>query len=101
MTQSFGKNGAFAIPFNGVTLFTIASDEGGWEHVSVHADGESGKRIPTWGEMCYVKDLFWKADECVMQLHPPKSDYVNNHPCVLHLWRPLFEEIPRPSKVMV
>ena len=51
--------------------------------------------------MCYVKGLFWEDHECVMQLHPPKSDYVNNHPYCLHMWRPLDVEIPRPDAFMV
>jgi hypothetical protein len=38
--------------------------------------------------MCHVKELFFDADECVMQLHPPKSEYVNCHQYCLHLWRP-------------
>lgn len=56
---------------------------GGWEHVSV----SYSNRCPTWEEMCRVKDIFWYDNECVVQFHPPKSEYVNNHPCCLHLWR--------------
>ena len=66
-------------------LVVVSSGTGkhaeGWEHVSVSADG----RCPTWDEMCWVKDLFWTEDECTMQLHPPKSDYVNCHPHCLHI----------------
>jgi hypothetical protein len=54
-----------------------------WEHVSVSARD----RCPTWEEMCWVKELFWGDGECVLQFHPPKADYVNCHPFVLHLWR--------------
>ena len=69
----------------------------GWEHVSVSLDD----RCPEWDEMCFVKELFWEDEECVMQLHPPKSDYVNRHPYVLHLWRPLDGKIPRPKRIQV
>ena len=56
-----------------------------WEHVSV-----SGNRFcPNWAEMCWVKDVFWEDEECVVQYHPPKSDHINVHPFVLHLWRPI------------
>ena len=56
----------------------------GWEHVSVsRADG----RMPSWLEMKKVKELFWRDDECVVQYHPPKSDYVNIADGCLHLWR--------------
>lgn len=56
-----------------------------WEHVSVSI--EKKNRCPTWEEMCFAKDLFWDETECVLQFHPPKSVYVNNHPYVLHLFR--------------
>lgn len=54
-----------------------------WEHVSVSCPN----RTPTWEEMTAVKDLFWGSDETVIQFHPPKADYVNQHQFCLHLWR--------------
>lgn len=47
--------------------------------------------------MCFVKDLFWSDDECVIQFHPPHSDYVNYHPHCLHLWNPIGIDIPLPD----
>ena len=68
-----------------------------WEHVSVsYAD-----RIPCWETMCQIKDLFWSPEDCVVQYHPPHSEYVNCHPNVLHLWRPLGADLPRPPTWMV
>ena len=69
----------------------------GWEHVSV----STRKHCPFWDEMAYVKALFWKDEEAVMQLHLPQSEYVNNHPYCLHLWRPIGAEIPLPPRSMV
>jgi hypothetical protein len=95
--------GAFEVPGpHGRTLRIIASsgDEEldiHWEHVSVSLS----TRCPNWTEMCYVKDLFWDDEETVMQLHPPKSQYVNNHPYCLHLWRPLRVTIPTPPQITV
>ena len=90
---------------DGVELQFIASWGGGWEHVSVKACIEPGLawelRIPTWDEMCFVKETFWADDECAFQLHPPKVDYVNTHPCVLHLWRPVGGGILMPPKNFV
>lgn len=63
-----------------------------WEHVSVSLKN----RCPNWDEMCFVKDLFWDPEECVMQLHPPRSQWINVHPHCLHLWRPKNETIPLP-----
>lgn len=68
-----------------------------WEHVSVSLKN----RCPRWSEMCFVKDLFWGAEDAVMQLHPPKSTYINNHPFCLHLWRPVNDSIPLPPKIAV
>lgn len=88
------KSGAFKIYVNGKSFFVIASSDGGWEHVSVSPKNQ--KRCPTWEEMCTVKDMFFEPEEVVMQLHPAHSEYVNNHPYCLHLWRPLEREIPLP-----
>jgi len=51
-----------------------------WEHLSVtvRRDGKQAERTPTWAEMCWLKDLFWDKTDCVMQLHPPEAEYVNN-----------------------
>ncbi len=69
----------------------------GWEHVSV----STKRRIPNWTEMAFVKDLFWSDDECVVQFHPPKSEYVNNHAFVLHLWRHKTLPFPMPPSILV
>ncbi len=75
----------------------IFSWGGGWEHVSV----SHSHRCPTWEEMCRVKDMFWNEDECVVQYHPPKSEYVNNHPYCLHLWRKCGEDFELPPKEFI
>lgn len=99
--ESYGNNGVFMI--NSLKLKTVlacqASDGLEWEHVSVSAS--TPKRCPNWEEMCFVKDMFWDAEDCIIQYHPPKSDYVNCHPYVLHLWRPIGIEIPRPPFILV
>ena len=114
-TPAAGNNGAFDVesPEPGWRLALICSDSSEpseetkgwprWEHVSVHAYRGGGRqlRIPTWKEMCYVKRLCWDAEDVVMQLHPRESEYVNNHPAVLHLWRPLDATIPEPPSAMV
>lgn len=87
----------------------LASDgEGGqtgWEHVSVTVSYRSGKktveRIPTWNEMCVVKNVFWRQDECVVQYHPPDRNYVNTHKHCLHLWRSTDQGFPVPPEIFV
>jgi hypothetical protein len=78
-------------------LRVIASDGLGWDHVSVSLVD----RCPTWDEMCFIKDQFWTEEECVIQFHPPKSEYVNCHPFCLHLWKKQGESIQTPPSVMV
>jgi hypothetical protein len=58
-------------------------------------------RTPTWGEMDQVVQLFWDAEDAVMQLHPPRSTWVNHHPHCLHLWRPTEAAIPLPPPIFV
>lgn len=58
-------------------------------------------RTPTWAEMCKIKGIFWDDEDCVVQFHPPKSEYVNNHPHVLHLWRATNQLLPQPDSLMV
>jgi hypothetical protein len=102
--KSYGNNGAFRIPHNGLIIATISSDEIGWEHVSVSIKKKNGTQInrcPTWEEMCLVKDLFWDDEDVVIQYHPKKSEYINNHKYCLHLWRPNNKNFETPSKYMV
>lgn len=100
--DSYGNNGAFTVPRfrrkkDKTPLAVIASDQDGWEHVSVsHA-----ARIPKWREMCLIKSIFWDAEDAVMQLHPADSRHINNHPNCLHLWRPVDQIIPLPPDYMV
>lgn len=89
--------GAFKVPYGKLTLFVIASHGAGWDHVSVSLL----TRTPTWDEMCFIKDLFFESEDCVIQYHPPKSQYKNVHPFCLHLWRPQNEAIPMPPEFMV
>jgi len=59
-------------------------------------------KCPSWEVMCRIKEIFFGDDECVMQLHPPKADWVNNHKYCLHLWKPINGEvIPRPPAIFV
>ena len=94
---SYGFNGAFALRRGTICYLLIISDGGGWDHVSVQVV-ERGKkrRLPTWEEMTWIKDLFFDAEEPVIQYHPPRSQYVDVNPWVLHLWRPQCAEIPVP-----
>lgn len=84
--------GMFIVPFKDIKLYIIASHGGKWDHVSVSLND----RCPTWEEMCFVKDLFFEEPDCVIQYHPPNSEYINTCENALHMWRPQDLEIPMP-----
>lgn len=84
------------VKFKGV-LQVLASSGDGWEHVSV----SRSDRVPSWAEMCFIKELFWEPEDCVVQYHPPESQYKNFHPRCLHLWRPLDAPLPVPPRELV
>ncbi len=101
-TEADGMNGAFIIPFhNSKTidrLGVIASDQEGWEHVSVtrQTGPKSHKLCPSWEMMCRVKRAFWDDEETVVEFHVPMAEWVNEHPGCLHLWKKTGYEFPRP-----
>jgi hypothetical protein len=117
--DSLGMNGLFVIPMSkslhkverwAVCMVSDGTGEATkdivpWEHVSLRIEQRHGTSVsshtPTWEEMCAIKDLFWREDEVVMQLHPAKANYVNVHQNVLHLWRPRNQEIPLPPLIAV
>jgi len=68
-----------------------------WQHVSVSLPN----RCPNWVEMSFIKDLFWSDEETVMQFHPKKSEYINNHPYCLHLWRKRGENFKLPPSILI
>ena len=92
-------NGIYKVYVAGRSFRVVASNGGGWDHVSVspcHA-----KRYPTWEEMCAIKDMFFGENERVVQYHPPKSEYVNAHPYCLHLWKWQGGDFPAPPAIFV
>jgi hypothetical protein len=108
-TARDGNNGLFYLdsPRPGWKLAVIASDGEGWEHISLQAFRYKGigaliqSRTPQWDEMCYAKDQFWDAEDLCIQVHPRHSEYVNCHPNVLHIWRPIGIEIPTPDQYLI
>ncbi len=117
--EADGNNGAFRIPFTydphnviidkavkpSHVFNVIVSDGESWDHVSVHVSIELRAvrtvRTPSWDEMCFIKNLFFEAEEACMQIHPPASRYVNHHPSTLHLWRSHNRSIQMPPLFMV
>jgi hypothetical protein len=81
------------------TASLICSWGAGWEHVSICPMRKS--YTPSWDDMCRLKDVFFKDDEAVIQIHPPKAEYVNNMPNCLHLWRCTYKDMVLPPSILV
>ena len=70
----------------GTCTLMWCDNEAGWEHVSISP--KKKYKMPTWNDMCQLKDIFFNSDEEVLQLHPKRSEYVNIMENCLHLWKP-------------
>lgn len=88
---------AFRVRLDGVKLLAIveveAVDGELWGHMSVSAS--TPKRIPTWPELRWCKEYFL-GDRKAIQVLPPRAEYVNLNPNVLHLYAPLDRD-PLPD----
>jgi len=100
-TDEDGFNVAFGfhMPGEARLICVIASDGEGWQHVSVSFGPNPS--TPSWKVMRFIKNIFWGDDQWVIQFHPVKSEYVNNHPGCLHLWKPVGKEFPVPDTILV
>lgn len=97
--QTSQDGGCGFVQFGKVRASVIWSFGGGWEHVSMAPYRHS--YVPSWDDMCRLKDMFFYDTEWVVQFHPPASEYVNNVANCLHLWRPTAEALPTPPSWMV
>ena len=90
--------GVFNIPFKSHKLRVVCAPmDSEWQHVSVSLKN----RCPNWDEMSFIKDLFWGEEQTVVQFHPKKDAYVDNHPNCLHLWRKKDTEYELPPSIYV
>jgi LmbE family N-acetylglucosaminyl deacetylase len=62
-----------------------------WAHLSVSAPA----RVPSWAELRWAKEHFL-GDRKAISVMPPRSEYINHHPHVLHLFASL-ERDPLPD----
>lgn len=65
----------------------IEGDGKNWVHLSV----SKRKQCPSWDELVQVKELFLGKEALALQLLPPRSEWVNDHPFCLHLYQCLDE----------
>lgn len=96
-TANDGMGGKYYDSSSNKFLNFIFSYQMGWEHLSVSMPN----KMPSWDQMCKMKDIFWNKDEACVQYHPKEEDYVNNHPYCLHIWKPTEVELPTPPHILV
>ena len=81
-----GYIGAYRIQTKGRAYLVIASiDNGLREHISI--SHKNLKIWPTWQELVFIKDIFFKDEEECYQVFPKKSEYVNIRSNCFHIWR--------------
>lgn len=68
------------------------SDGNKWLHLSVSRKD----RLPKWDELKAARAVFLTEDLKALQIFPPKEEYVNDNPFVLHLWVNLTKD-PLPD----
>lgn len=98
-TKEDGSNGLFWLesPTDPSRILKIIVSDGmGWDHVSVSLPS----RCPNWIEMTHAKEVFFDDEETVIQFHPKASEYVDNHPYCLHLWRKQGQEHELPPSIL-
>lgn len=63
--------------------------DGHWKHASIshHA------RYPTWDEILDVRYAFFDENDDVVQILPPKREYINVSKNCFHLWSPIGKRI--------
>ena len=84
-------SGWINLPDVGMASVVVGANEDGMEHVSVAPVNKH--KLPTWNDMCYVKNIFWDDEEEAYQIMPKKSEYVNIKGNCLHLWKPIGKEL--------
>jgi len=82
----YGTGAMVHLPDCGTCTVVWGENEAGWEHVSVAPKKQFN--IPSWDDMCIVKDVFFHDEEEAYQIHPKKSQYVNLKSNCLHIWKP-------------
>lgn len=92
--RGHGNNGAFLIPATGHPAAVIASDQDGWEMVSIaHCE-----RPLTLAEVDAIRDLFWSQDDVVIQFHFPHQDRKGQHRYAVKLWRRAGQDAQLPPR---
>lgn len=61
---------------------SVAPDGKRWLHVSLSREA----RLPNWGDLKHVRDVFLGPEKTAYQIIAPTSEWINMHKFCLHLW---------------
>lgn len=77
------RKGNLKVLYSPKELHTETDLGGGyWKHLSI----SHSRRYPFWDEIIDARYNFFNEDETVIQIMPPKREYVNFHSNCFHLW---------------
>ena len=80
------RKGHLKVLYSPTELHTETDLGGGyWKHVSI----SHPRRYPFWDEIIDARYSFFNENDTVIQIMPPKKEYVNFHPNCFHLWSPI------------
>lgn len=68
------------------SVIVTTSDVPGDPHEWTHASISWTDRLPTYAELCRLKEAVWGGDGYAYQVFAPASEHVNIHEFALHLW---------------
>lgn len=68
----------------GVIVIVSVSEEEG--QVWLHVSASKANAMPSYNDLCAIKDLFVGAERKAIEIHAPRSKHVNINPHVRHLW---------------
>jgi len=82
------RKGNLAVLFSPREYHTETDLGGGyWKHLSI----SHPRRYPYWDEILEARYHFFSDTETVIQVLPPRGQYVNLHPNCFHLWSKIGE----------
>lgn len=62
-------------------------------HIWIHASISHPDRLPTYAELCRLKESVFGKEGIAAQVFEAESNHVNIHPNCLHLWGPRMPSI--------
>lgn len=80
-----GMDGSGYIREDGLVVMmsgSVAEDGKRWLHVSLSRK----TRLPNWGDLKHVRDVFLGPEKTAYQIIAPRSEWINMHKFCLHLW---------------